>query len=87
MRDASKSHGCQHPYERDIVSNARQTLAAYSDMEELIRIGAYRAGADPKVDRAIRLNPQLEAFLGQAKEEATRLDDCFIQLQAILASA
>ncbi|MBV9511809.1 MAG: flagellar protein export ATPase FliI, partial [Caulobacteraceae bacterium] len=79
--------GCQHPYERDIVSNARQTLAAYSDMEELIRIGAYRAGADPKVDRAIRLNPQLEAFLGQAKEEATRLDDCFIQLQAILASA
>jgi len=76
---------CQHPAERQIVTAARQILAAYSDMEELIRIGAYRAGADPKVDLAIRLNPALEAFMSQDKSETTSLDDSFARLGAILA--
>ena len=65
---------------------ARQTMAAYSNMEELIRIGAYRAGADPVIDRAIRLNPAVEAFLGQDKDEATSLDDSFGYLAHILQS-
>ena len=69
-----------------IVTNARQTLSAYANMEELIRIGAYRAGADPAVDRAIALNPQLEAFLGQDKDEATSLDESFERLAQILMS-
>jgi flagellum-specific ATP synthase len=76
---------CQRQYEREIVTNARQTLAAYANMEELIRIGAYRAGADPKIDRAIRLNNDLEAFLGQDKDEVTSLDDAFTALDAILS--
>ncbi|MDB5457262.1 MAG: fliI [Caulobacter sp.] len=78
--------GCQLPHEREIVKGARQILAAYSNMEELIRIGAYRAGADPVIDRAIRLNPALEAFLGQDKDEATSLDDSFAGLGYILES-
>lgn len=76
--------GCQRPYEREIVANARQTLSAYSNMEELIRIGAYRMGTDPQIDRAIRLNPALEQFLGQDKDEATSLDECFSSLADIL---
>ena len=76
--------GCHHPHEREIVRAARQTLAAYSNMEELIRIGAYRAGADPQVDRAIELNPALEAFLSQDKDEATGLDEAFARLGEIL---
>ena len=79
--------GCQLPHERQIVSNARQTLASWANMEELIRIGAYRAGADPQVDRAIALNPDLEAFLSQDKDEVSSLDDAFVQLDAILGSA
>ena len=77
---------CQLPEERMIVTAARQTLAAYSDMEELIRIGAYRAGADPQVDRAIRLNPALEAFMSQDKDEATSLEESFMRLGTILAA-
>jgi len=56
-------------------------------MEELIRIGAYRPGADPQVDRAIELNPALEAFLSQDKDEATSLDESFARLGDILMSA
>ena len=70
-----------------MVTNARRSLSAYANMEELIRIGAYRPGADPQVDRAIELNPALEAFLSQDKDEATSLDESFARLGDILMSA
>jgi len=76
--------GCQLPHEREVVTVARQALASYANMEELIRIGAYRMGADPQVDRAIRLNPALEEFLRQGKDEVSTLDESFDRLHAIL---
>ena len=79
--------GCQLPHERDIVRSARQALSAYANMEELIKIGAYRAGADPELDRAIQLQPALESFLGQDKDEATSLEAGFERLNDILESA
>jgi flagellum-specific ATP synthase len=78
---------CHQPHERGLVSAARQTMSAYANMEELIRIGAYRAGADPQVDRAIALNPALEGFLAQDKDEVTSLDAAFASLDEILQSA
>src|SRR3712207_2492332 len=57
----------------ETVRKARQVLATYSDMEELIRLGAYRPGSSPEVDEAIALMPQLESFLGQGKEASTSL--------------
>jgi len=75
---------CQTPPERELNKRARQCLSAYANMEELIKIGAYRTGADPIVDRAIALNPALEDFLGQDKEDHTRLSDSFTRLEAIL---
>ena len=75
---------CQQPFEREIQKSARQALSAFSNMEELIRIGAYRAGADPIIDRAIALNPAVEAFLGQDKDEATSLEQAFAGLSDIL---
>ena len=78
--------GCHQPHERVIVTQARQTLSAYSNMEELIRIGAYRTGSDPQVDRAIVLNPALEAFLTQDKDESSSLDESFEALDNILNS-
>jgi flagellum-specific ATP synthase len=78
--------GCQLPHERLAVTAARQSLSAYANMEELIRIGAYRAGSDPQVDRAITLIPALEAFLSQDKDEATSLEDTFGALSQIVES-
>ena len=75
---------CQTEPERHIAGRARQALSAFSDMEELIRIGAYRAGSDPLVDRAIALNPALEAFLRQDKDEATPLAEAFVRLNGVL---
>lgn len=68
------------------ITRARQIMATYSDMEELIRLGAYRAGSSPEVDEAIRLHEPLEAFLRQRKDEVSSLGDGYMQLQQILGS-
>jgi flagellum-specific ATP synthase len=67
-----------------VINRARQVMATYSDMEELIRLGAYRPGSSAEVDEAIALHQPLEAFLAQAKEEATSLPDGYRRLQGIL---
>src|SRR5437868_11604012 len=66
------------------VNRARQIMATYSDMEELIRLGAYRTGSSPEVDEAIALHRPLEEFLAQAKDEATGLPEGYAWLQKIL---
>jgi flagellum-specific ATP synthase len=67
-----------------VITRGRQLMATYSDMEELIRLGAYRPGSNPEVDEAIRLNPALEDFLRQAKDEVTGIGDGYRRLQQIL---
>ena len=68
-----------------VLTKARQNMATYADMEELIRLGAYRAGTSAEVDEAIRLHQPLEDFLGQGKEEATSLAEGYRRLEHILA--
>jgi flagellum-specific ATP synthase len=67
-----------------VITQARQVMATYADMEELIRLGAYRPGSSAEVDEAIRLHDPLEAFLSQRKEEATGIAEGYSQLQKIL---
>ncbi|MCS3899095.1 flagellum-specific ATP synthase [Bradyrhizobium japonicum USDA 38] len=66
------------------IQRARQVMATYADMEELIRLGAYRAGSSPEVDEAIRLHEPLEAFLRQRKDENASLADGYRLLAQIL---
>jgi flagellum-specific ATP synthase len=77
--------GCNTPEQQKLVDEARRVLATYDNMAELIRLGAYRAGADAEVDAAIRLFPKLEAFMRQAKAERADLDEGYKQLAAILS--
>ncbi|MBB5660016.1 flagellum-specific ATP synthase [Brevundimonas halotolerans] len=76
--------GCQTLPERELNKRARQCLSAYANMEELIKIGAYRAGADPITDRAIALNPALEGFLSQTPEDVCDMATAFSHLESIL---
>jgi flagellum-specific ATP synthase len=47
-------------------------------------MGAYRAGADPQLDRAIAMHELLTAFLCQRAGDVLRMDDCVAQLAALL---
>ena len=67
-----------------LINRARRVMATYSDMEELIRLGAYRPGSSQEVDEAIRLHQPLEEFLAQQKEEATGLKQGYERLEQIL---
>jgi flagellum-specific ATP synthase len=67
-----------------VINRARQVMATYADMEELIRLGAYRPGSSAEVDEAIRLHGPLEAFLAQAKEDATDLGQGYQRLEQIV---
>ena len=62
-------------------------MSIYSDMEELIRLGAYRKGSDPNVDRAIAINPRLEGFLSQRRGEVTSIVEGYGLLAQIVAEA
>ena len=70
---------------RDDVQRARLLMSTYSDMEELIRLGAYRPGSDPIIDEAIHYHPLLEAFLSQQKGDSTSLGDGYAELARILS--
>jgi flagellum-specific ATP synthase len=69
----------------DVLTRARRVMATYADMEELIRLGAYRPGSSPEVDEAIGFHPPLEGFLGQYKDESTGLLEGYQRLEQILA--
>jgi flagellum-specific ATP synthase len=77
--------GCNSEDEQAVVARARGPLATYDDMAELIRLGAYKIGANADVDMAIKLHPQLEAFLTQRKEERSRLGDGYAALDRIVS--
>ncbi len=78
--------GCNTDDENAVVSRARQMLAAYEDMAEMIRLGAYRPGSDPKTDEAMRYYPLIEQFLAQGKRERGDLVQGYYQLADILNS-
>jgi len=77
--------GCNTDEENALIRRARVLMSTYDDMEELIRLGAYRPGSDPLVDEAMFYQPALDAFLGQGKTEATDLATGYAMLENILA--
>ncbi|WP_260704876.1 FliI/YscN family ATPase [Edaphobacter flagellatus] len=58
----------------------RSLLAAYARSEDLMRIGAYKAGMDSELDRAIRAMPVLRSYLEQGSSERTTLEDAVDRL-------
>ncbi|MFD2181879.1 flagellar protein export ATPase FliI [Rhodoplanes azumiensis] len=70
-----------------VIMQARKVMATYADMEELIRLGAYRPGSSAEVDESIKLHEPLETFLKQGKSESTSLADGYRRLQQILMGA
>lgn len=76
--------GCNSDEENALVNRARALISTYEDMAELIRLGAYKKGANPQVDEAIFYYPKLEAFLSQKKKEKVDFAAGYAQLKALL---
>jgi flagellum-specific ATP synthase len=59
--------------------------ARHAQVRDLLPLGAYVAGQDPEVDRAVELYPRIESFLSQGTREAAPLADCVTQLEQLAA--
>lgn len=61
----------------------REQMAIYQEAEDLINIGAYKAGSNQKIDLAIRLHDQITDFLRQDIAEASPLEETEIRMHQI----
>ncbi|HKY49873.1 MAG TPA: flagellum-specific ATP synthase FliI, partial [Candidatus Limnocylindria bacterium] len=62
----------------------RQLYSAYRQNRDLIAIGAYQKGSDPRVDAALAAWPSMEAFLQQSADRGASFDDSRNQLSKLL---
>ncbi|WP_342251262.1 flagellar protein export ATPase FliI [Sphingomonas sp. OTU376] len=76
---------CMNDEQNDIRVGARKLLSTYTDMEEMVRLGAYKAGSSPEVDRAVALAPEIEKMLNQGKNDQGNADAAFAALGEIVA--
>ncbi len=75
---------CNSEAENQLITIARRYLATYENMAELIRLGAYRRGTDPDVDRAMQFYPLIEQFISQREHESATLAEGYEGLAKLL---
>ncbi len=72
------------PEHRAQAARLLEVLATYRRMRDLIAVGAYTPGAQPDVDRAIRLLPKITDFLRQEPDEVASFETTLAGLAALL---
>lgn len=65
----------------------KETLATYRRAEDLINIGAYVAGSNPKIDYAVKMIDRINGYLRQAVDERVPLAESITQLRALFEKA
>jgi flagellum-specific ATP synthase len=73
------------PVHREQAALLRRLMAVYARSEDLVRIGAYKTGSDPELDRALRSREALRRFLAQDAREQSGLDGGIARLRALAA--
>jgi type III secretion protein N (ATPase) len=68
------------PEHRVAAAKAREQLALYEEQRDILMLGAYRQGANPRIDAAIAAQPSLEAFVVQAEHERAEFEDTKVTL-------
>jgi len=74
------------PEDRDAAVKIRDALATYRRAEDLINLGAYASGTNPKLDAVIRLRPQLLSFLKQDAAARAPLEETRTKMHQLAGS-
>jgi flagellum-specific ATP synthase len=88
--EASISRVMQEIAKPDQIQAARhfrQTLSTYQQNRDLISIGAYQPGSDPRIDNAITLWPRMQKFLAQDLRERVDFAASLTALKAVVADS
>jgi flagellum-specific ATP synthase len=63
----------------------RRLLAVYARSEDLVRIGAYKPGSDPDLDRALRARGAMREFMTQEAHEQVQFAESVRRLATLAA--
>ena len=72
--------------QRQYANKLKETLAVYRKAEDLINIGAYVAGSNPKIDYAIDMIEKINRYLKQDIDETTDFAESISQLAQLFRS-
>jgi flagellum-specific ATP synthase len=72
------------PEQRAAATALRQVLAARREVQDLIDVGAYAAGANPLVDAALANAAGIAAFLQQRMDDVTPADEAWRRLEDLV---
>jgi len=67
-----------------MAREVRRLYSLYQQNQDLISVGAYQPGSDPKIDEAIRKNPEIVNFLQQDMNEQVDMARTLQELAALL---
>ena len=73
------------PEHKKLAGKVKNILAVYADAEDLIDIGAYKAGSSEEIDFAISKIKAVNAFLMQDVYEKVTFEECVQMLRALFA--
>ena len=73
------------PEQKEAARRLREAMALYRQSEDLIQLGAYVSGANPKLDASIRSREQLLEFLRQTPQTKSTREETLRQLQTLAA--
>lgn len=72
------------PDQAKLAQKMREMISTYREAEDLINIGAYKSGANPKIDKAIKVNEAIVDFLKQRSDESADMATTIRTMQSIL---
>ncbi|MBT8117547.1 MAG: FliI/YscN family ATPase, partial [Gammaproteobacteria bacterium] len=79
-------HDISSTRQQQAALQVKQLYAAYRQNRDLIAVGAYQHGSDPRIDSAIAFHPRLREFLRQDIREPVTLADSLHQLEQLLVT-
>ncbi len=70
----------------DLASKFKEVLATYRQSEDLINIGAYKAGSNTGIDYAVEHIKQMQSFMKQAVHDPVMLEEAVQDMKSIFSS-
>lgn len=71
------------PQEAEYARRIREALAVYRQSEDLINLGAYVSGANPRIDSAIKARPEIITFLRQGSHDVSPISDTLSRMEML----
>lgn len=72
---------CEEQY--NIAAKIRDNLAVYEESEDLINVGAYVKGSNPRIDEAVKVHDSILEFLQQNNEDISTFEETLNMMKNI----